>query len=834
MRHAAILTLAILLFCLSVGTASAAEPLLFRGDQNYPPYEFLDETGHPTGFNVDITQAVARVMGLDIEMSLAPWDTVRRQIEARNIDALMGMYKSEQRAQMVNFSEPTIEISHAIFVREESSISGKNDLNGKSIIVQQGDIMHDFLIENRIQARIVTTGDQAEALKLLSSGKYDCALVARLQGLYFRDKLGLHNLVTVGPPLAPRNYCFAVNKGNTALLARINEGLAIIKQSGEYNEIYHKWFGAYAVRETDSSRDMLMLAGTILAAGLAVMFLGTTLFWRGRARNLSRNMDDQLEMLDRFQSEQDWSEARYEALSDLLRDGVTLLQTSPRKYVHANPAFCQLTGFSREEILGRDANSLFGFVHPEDRHMVRDRMETLHADPACPSRFDFRILRTNGELLWITASSCVLERNGQSWIQTIYNDATSRIQSENDILKARNEVENAQRAKEEFLANLSHVIRTPLNGLLGMLQLLRKMPLTSTQEECVEISLDSGRSIMSTINDLLMIARFESGFIPLDEHPFSVKNAVRTVVAGFMPHVREKGLELTSEIGPEVPGELIGDRARLRHILFNLTDNAVKFTRSGNISISVHALPVRPFEEGVRLLFTVSDSGAGIADTEIDLAFNRFHVPVPDATRRHPGMGVGLSIVRRLVESMGGTITVDSTLGKGTTVMFTAAFLKTHVVLDELPQSARDYEESPPPASLRVLLVEDDLVNRLAARRFLEKAGAEVTAVENGEDAVNVFEKENFDCILMDIQMPVMDGFEATRRIRRSTTPGRNPKIPIIALTAHALAGDREKILAAGMDDYLAKPIELESLSRIIATHVRSDSAESEAAKQPT
>ncbi|WP_187170355.1 transporter substrate-binding domain-containing protein [Salidesulfovibrio onnuriiensis] len=258
----AVLCLAILLSC---PLSAQSAPLKIRGDHDYPPYEFIKD-GQPTGFNVDIMKAVARVMGLDVDISLGPWSTVRKQLEHGEIDALTGMYYSQERDEKVDFSTNHIVVHHSIFTRKGSPIKNLKDLVGKSVIVQSADIMDDFAKRELTGSSIIEVVNQDEALRLLAGGKYDAALLATLQGLYNAQKYGLDNITTVGAPLEPRDYCFAVPEGHVQLLAKLNEGLAIIRQTGEYRQIYDKWFGRYGQPDSNSTIAYLKTAIVVLTA----------------------------------------------------------------------------------------------------------------------------------------------------------------------------------------------------------------------------------------------------------------------------------------------------------------------------------------------------------------------------------------------------------------------------------------------------------------------------------------------------------------------------------------------------------------------------------------
>jgi CheY-like chemotaxis protein/nitrogen-specific signal transduction histidine kinase len=387
---------------------------------------------------------------------------------------------------------------------------------------------------------------------------------------------------------------------------------------------------------------------------------------------------------------------------------------------------------------------------------------------------------------------------------------TSWKQAEQALRDAVRQAEIASRAKSEFLANMSHEIRTPLNGVMGMLQLLEYTGLSTEQTEYVQAASTSSKRLTRLLSDILDLSRIEAGRLTLYEQEFSLHGIREAVTDIFGLSARNKRLELSFDIDSRIAACLIGDEARLQQILFNLVGNAIKFTSTGFVRMQAHLLRHRRDDQTI--LFTVADTGTGIPDERLHVIFEPFVQAAQSYTRNHQGAGLGLSIVRRLIRLMGGTLAIDSTEGCGTTVCFTLTFRQGHekqAIPDEAPRPQRANGEP------RVLLVEDDDMNLLSGRRLMEMIGYRVEVAKNGLEAVRRVEEDDFDLILMDIQMPIMDGVEASRTIK--ALPGEKGRIPIIAMTAYTMCGDREKFLAAGMNEYLAKPVNLESLRAVIA-----------------
>ena len=409
-------------------------------------------------------------------------------------------------------------------------------------------------------------------------------------------------------------------------------------------------------------------------------------------------------------------------------------------------------------------------------------------------------------------------RRAESLLQLVATRAAGELerkQAEEALIAARKTAEAANHAKSEFLANMSHEIRTPLNGVMGMLQLLGHDSLDSEQADYVALAYESSQRLLALLNDILDLARIDAGKEDICVEQFAPRALISGIAAIFAPQISTKKLALDCDVAPDVPLTVLGDESRIRQVLFNLVGNAFKFTAHGGITVSL-SMPRQSRDDARRrLLLIVSDTGPGISDAILPRLFSPFTQGDSTFTKQYAGSGLGLSIVKRLVALLGGSVCVDSCEGEGTTVYTT--------ICVEIPQEERadppllctsSYGQERP---CRVLLAEDDASNQVPTRIMLEKMGHYVRIAENGKEVLRLLRAEPFDCILMDIQMPEMDGVQATKLIRAATDLGANPNsIPIIALTAYAMSGDEEKFLAAGMDEYIAKPMDKKALEEAI------------------
>jgi PAS domain S-box-containing protein len=460
-------------------------------------------------------------------------------------------------------------------------------------------------------------------------------------------------------------------------------------------------------------------------------------------------------------------------------------------------------------------------IDPRDRPAVREAWRR-HVEAGEPYRPQYRINRSDGVEIWVEASSRRLRDNDGRTLRVVgaLQDISHRRESEQALRLARDEAEAANKAKSAFLATMSHEIRTPLNGVLGMAQAMAAGELSPTQRERLDVVRQSGESLLAILNDVLDLSKIEAGKLELEETEFDIEHLARGAYAAFTAIAAAKDLTFDLTVEPVARGVWRGDSTRVRQLLYNLVSNAIKFTEVGEVEVRVSRASKA---DGAGLLLCVRDTGIGIAAEPLSRLFAKFEQGDATTTRRYGGTGLGLAICRELAQLMGGEIIAESEPDRGST--FTAV-----LPLRRLSRAARAPRPAvePPPEALaagfKVLAAEDNAVNQLVLKTLLHQVGLEPVVVANGAEAVAAWDAEPWDLILMDVQMPVMDGPTATRAIRAQEARTGRARTPIVALTANAMSHQVAEYLASGMDDFVAKPIEAAKLLEVISRAVSGES----------
>lgn len=569
-------------------------------------------------------------------------------------------------------------------------------------------------------------------------------------------------------------------------------------QSADYiskNKEWHLWF--------------LLVGGLCFCA----IFTITTLMITGYNESIEKLVHTKSRDLNE-------SERRFQLIVKGTRDGIWDWKDLSSDSQFWSEQFFNLIGYELNEIVP-SYSSLMSLIHLDDLHLVQ---EAISSDFKQDESFDieFRIKKKGGKYTWFQGRGIkTVDEYGKKRIAGSITDISPRKLSEKKLKQAKEEAESANRMKSDFLATMSHEIRTPMNGIIGISELLYESKLTSRQAGYVKNILYSAENLLDILNDILDFSKIEAGKMEIEMLPFDLKQAVIDVTELLSPKAEKKGLKVSMKFDDEVPQFLTGDSMRVRQVLHNLIGNAIKFTEHGDVKIRVALQEsVTPPAGKAMIMIAVIDTGIGLTKEQRRNIFNKFVQADSTTTRKFGGTGLGLAICQMIVALLGGEIGVESEPGKGSTFWFT-------MMLDLSDKESVDKFEKVEKKNdliqvhkqnVRVLMAEDNRINAEFAKEMLEKIGCEVITARHGREAYEILKNDrNFNFVFMDCQMPIMDGFEATKLVRQYEHEHNKKHIPIIALTANAMKGDRERCLQSGMDDYLSKPVRQQDFSNMIS-----------------
>jgi PAS domain S-box-containing protein len=510
--------------------------------------------------------------------------------------------------------------------------------------------------------------------------------------------------------------------------------------------------------------------------------------------------------------------ARYRTVVDNVAESIAIVQAG--KIVFGNPRLEKLLRCRLDTLIGE---SFKPWIHADDLPRLLQIEKARTRGEKAPLRVSVRIRSPDGDITWVEASVVHIIWQGQPATLAFITDISARRRLEEslerslvDATTARRHAEAASNFKSSFLANISHEIRTPMNSIIGMSLLAERTELTPQQRDYLSKIRISGDHLLNLIDSILDLSKIEVGKLELEHVPFSLLTLLAQLHAMLQPRADDRGLSFSISVPPDLPPTLRGDPLRLRQILLNLGANAIKFTDHGSVEVVVEA--VTATVDSIELRFTVSDTGIGLTPEQLKRLFTDFAQADASISRQYGGTGLGLAISRQLVELMGGCYGAESEPGHGSHFWFTVPLELGAAEACDAVSPAPTFQDLPASlAGTRVLLADDNSFNRQVVTEFLVAAGIQVTTVDNGAEAVSLALREAFDCLLMDVQMPILDGIAATRQIRSMD----HRHVLILALTASATIEDRQRCLAAGMDEVIAKPIDPERLLATLAQHLQ-------------
>ncbi|MFT5730496.1 MAG: signal transduction histidine kinase/ABC-type amino acid transport substrate-binding protein [Desulforhopalus sp.] len=780
--------------------------LLVRGDYNYPPYEYLDGHGKPQGFNVDIINAVTDVMGLKVEIDLGPWEEVRLQVEEGEIDALIGMFNTAERDKLFDFSIPHFIASYAVFVRDGSPIQSLDDARNSKIIVQLSDLGHDYLKENAITQDIIIKKDWSDVLTSLAKGEGDCAIVSRLQGTQLIGNLSIANIKAVGPPIIQRKYSIAVTQDNSVLLAHINEGLNIIKETGQYDQIYIKWFGIYTEQPLTFVKAFKYFFWVVLPL-MALAVAGLLWSWTLRRRVNLRTNDLNNELLERRRTEDALrrSENQLREIFEILPIGLWFTDKDGN---------LQRGNHMGQQIWGVEPNlpiSEYGAIkgcrlpsrkpiEPDEWALVKTVREgvTIIDELLEIESFDGK----KKTILSYTAP--VLDDNGNIDGAIVVNvDISDRMVLENQLRQSQ---------KMEVVGTLAGGIAHDFNNILSVILGYAEM----AKDDC-----QSGSSISKDLDEVLGAGNRAKGLVQQilafsrqeDTERIILQPAsiVKETIAMLRPSLPTT-IEITQDIDTGTDLVFV-DPSQLNQILMNLCTNAFHAMEEtgGKLDISLKEVTLSNEDlvhepdvtNGTFIQISIGDSGTGIAPTVKDNIFD----PYFTTKETGKGTGIGLSIVHGIVKNYGGFISLYSELGEG------AVF---HVFLPVVEKEALTENEMNgqiPIGCERILFVDDEELLAQMGKSMLERLGYHVTVRTSSLEALETFQNQpdKFDIVITDQTMPGMTGSDLSRKMLQIRSD-----IPIILCTGYSTIISEEKAKAMGIKEFAFKPLAKKDIAKLI------------------
>ncbi len=802
-----LLLLLVLLPAVCFGSQQAIRVVM---DDNYPPFIFKSQDGKLQGILVDQWRLWEKKSGVRVDLHAMDWSLAQKRMQAGEFDVIDTIFKTPEREQLYDFLSPYATLDVPVFFNKEiSGISSIESLKGFSVAVKEGDAVIGFLGKNGITS-LSTFPNYESIIQAAKSGKVSVFAVDLPPALYFLHKYGIVDRFQRTEPLYSGQFHRAVKKGDHATFKRVADGFAAIPPA-ELKKIEQSWYGSSA---RAGGRDLFWLVWVTAGTALLVLLL---LGWNWGLRRIVARKTVELR-----ESERNYRELVQGSDSIILRwrrDG---------SISFINEYGARFFGYQPDELIGQ---SLYTTLVPHNQVDGRDLYQMLvdifvHTD-------QYRVNQNqnvckDGRLVWVSWSNRPIydEQRQVAEMLSVGQDTTARKEMEDALLRnqhelelARKAAEGANEAKSLFLANMSHEIRTPLNAIIGINSLLAERLEKGELKELAKDSMAAANNLLDIISDVLDISKIEAGKLEVVTVPFDPRMLINQLERMFGTMIREKGLRFDVSLASGLPGQLLSDPARIQQIGVNLLSNALKFTRQGVIRLRISGNLVN--EDLLQLELVVSDSGKGILPENIERVFQPFIQEDLSTTRKFGGTGLGLAISRHLAEMLGGTISVESKIGEGSTFACRIPCVINRKDAVELESAAQE-EAKTVARRLRILVAEDSVVNCKMMEAILRMEGHRVRFADNGRKAVDLWQQEPFDLILMDIQMPEMDGVQATALIRAAEAE-KGEHIPIIALTAYAMSGDKQRFLDAGMDAYLPKPITAEQLRRLLWEYGREE-----------
>lgn len=798
-----------------IGSAQQ-KTILVRGDHNYPPYEYLNSKGQPEGFNVDVIRAVAKVMGLDIKISLGQWDEVRGQLERGEIDVLMAMFNTKERDKKLDFSIPHFMASYAVFVREDSSIQSIGDVKNKKIIVHSGGVGHDYVKENNLGSQIITKGDWEETLQALSQGVGDCAIVARVHGINQINKSKLNNVKAVGPPIIQRKYAIAVKEGDSSLLAKLNEGLFIIKTSGVFKEIYDKWFAGIDI-EPLSFNNTLKYLGWIVLPLLSLVLVGFLWSWSLRKKVSKKTIELCEQLSERKQAEKalQKSEERFKLAMHATKDGMWDWNVETDK-TYFSPGYYLMLGYEPNGF-PMTGQEWMDRLHPLDRENALKANYDCIDNKSDSFEVEFRMKTKSEGWNWILCRGNAVDRDGDGKARRLVGthiDISERKQTEEE--KRRLQLQLVRAEKMETVGTLAGGVAHDLNNILGAIVgypdlMLQEAPKGGALEASILAIKDSGEKATSIVQDLLTMARRGIAITEVCN-----LNSIIDRYLGSQEFLKLKEIYHDVQVETNLAMDLLnllGSPFHLSKVVMNLVHNAAEaMPKGGVVLISTENTyldkPLKGYDriqEGDYVVLTVTDTGVGIPQSDLGRIFEPFYTK---KVMGRSGTGLGMAVVWGTIKDHKGYIDVESKESKGSSFKVYFPVIRKEVDTDKGVVPISEYHGK----GEKILVIDDVEAQRQIALKMLTELNYEVSVVSSGEEAIEYLKNNSADLLVLDMIMdPGIDGLETYKEIIKN----KNSQKAIIASGFSETDNVREaQSLGAGA--YLKKPYTIEKIGMAV------------------